>query len=277
MPFCRGRETGTHIYSSMISYETSRSYLSIQFYLRHLLFCALSLTPHEKVCLLILETPRRCNSRSNSNNAGSYLSADTSAAEGTTPFHWAAWGAHLSTCQLLLSRGADHRRVNAYGCNAAHWCGLSGDVDVCRYYRASAGPWFPGRAGYRAKFAALYYFVEKVDKKNASSKWEMGRDKGSFRMSCIATIMSIVFQRFKDIYRCKRKFSVVFVYTRHVLNEYRLVEFLSPFSFTEHASMEGGLREALKTGAPAASTGPRPTLKGTQSATKRPSKVTRVC
>lgn len=64
--------------------------------------------------------------------AVSYADPDAPAAEGTTPLHWACWGAHLSTCRLLFDRGADHRRVNAYGCTVAHWCGLSGDVDVCR-------------------------------------------------------------------------------------------------------------------------------------------------
>lgn len=127
-------ETRTHIYSSIVRYDASRLYFSRQFYL---LFCPLSPPFHEQVCRLILETPRPCNRRSNSINAESYLSADATAAEGTTPFHWAAWGAHLSTCQLLITRGADHRKVNAYGCNAAHWCGLSGDVEVCRYYRTS--------------------------------------------------------------------------------------------------------------------------------------------
>lgn len=62
-----------------------------------------------------------------------FVSPDVTAAEGTTPLHWACWGAHLATCRLLFERGADHRSVNAYGCNVAHWCGLSGDVDVCRY------------------------------------------------------------------------------------------------------------------------------------------------
>ena len=65
--------------------------------------------------------------------AVSYADPDVPAAEGTTPLHWACWGAHLSTCQLLFDRGADHRGVNAYGCTVAHWCGLSGDIDVCRY------------------------------------------------------------------------------------------------------------------------------------------------
>lgn len=61
-----------------------------------------------------------------------FVCPDVAAAEGTTPLHWACWGAHLSTCRLLFGRGADHRSVNAYGCNVAHWCGLSGDVEVCR-------------------------------------------------------------------------------------------------------------------------------------------------
>lgn len=72
------------------------------------------------------------NDGANVGVAVSYAGADTPAAEGTTPLHWACWGAHLSTCRLLFERGADHRRVNAYGCTVAHWCGLSGDVDVCR-------------------------------------------------------------------------------------------------------------------------------------------------
>lgn len=65
-----------------------------------------------------------------------FVCPDVAAAEGTTPLQWACWGAHLSTCKLLFERGADHRSVNAYGCNVAHWCGLSGDVEVCRCVRA---------------------------------------------------------------------------------------------------------------------------------------------
>lgn len=61
-----------------------------------------------------------------------YIDPNVSAAEGTTPLHWACWGGHLETCQLLVSRGADHRKVNAHGCNVAHWCGLAGEVSVCR-------------------------------------------------------------------------------------------------------------------------------------------------
>ncbi|CAM9789163.1 unnamed protein product, partial [Scytosiphon promiscuus] len=70
---------------------------------------------------------------SSDNDSGSrYVCPDVAAAEGTTPLHWACWGAHLSTCRLLFERGADHRSVNAYGCNVAHWCGLSGDVEDAR-------------------------------------------------------------------------------------------------------------------------------------------------
>lgn len=119
---------------------------------------ALSLTKLSQVCRLLLETPRpvdndtavtaveeKADTEVTAGTAShckddevtggvsvSYAGADTPAAEGTTPLHWACWGAHLSTCRLLVDRGADHRRVNAYGCTVAHWCGLSGDVDVCR-------------------------------------------------------------------------------------------------------------------------------------------------
>lgn len=110
-----------------------------------LMFCPFSSTclplndGIQQVCRLLLETPRPANGGRDSDSSATgevvdvYIGSDIPAAEGTTPFHWAAWGAHLSTCRLLLSRGADHRRVNAYGCTVAHWCGLSGDVDVCRY------------------------------------------------------------------------------------------------------------------------------------------------
>lgn len=66
------------------------------------------------------------------------MDPNISVADGTTAMHWACWGAHLSTCKLLLKRGADHRLVNAYGCNMAHWCGLSGDVEVCRWLASPA-------------------------------------------------------------------------------------------------------------------------------------------
>ncbi|CAM9932164.1 unnamed protein product, partial [Ectocarpus sp. 13 AM-2016] len=101
---------------------------------------------HEEVCRLLLETPRPVDTAAAISVVGggdgtfvspggdrTFVSPDVTAAEGTTPLHWACWGAHLATCRLLFERGADHRSVNAYGCNVAHWCGLSGDVDVCRW------------------------------------------------------------------------------------------------------------------------------------------------
>ncbi|CAN0082210.1 unnamed protein product [Pylaiella littoralis] len=112
---------------------------------------------HEEVCRLLLETPRPLSVDGSSAAAAATAAAaasfggggtpgvdvadfvcpDVAAAEGTTPLHWACWGAHLSTCQLLFERGANHRSVNAYGCNVAHWCGLSGDVNVCRWLSRS--------------------------------------------------------------------------------------------------------------------------------------------
>ncbi|CAN0101593.1 unnamed protein product [Ectocarpus sp. 12 AP-2014] len=108
---------------------------------------------HEEVCRLLLETPRPVDTAAAVSVVGggdgtlvggdgtlvspggdrTFVSPDVTAAEGTTPLHWACWGAHLGTCRLLFERGADHRSVNAYGCNVAHWCGLSGDVNVCRW------------------------------------------------------------------------------------------------------------------------------------------------
>ncbi|CAM9992869.1 unnamed protein product, partial [Hapterophycus canaliculatus] len=104
-----------------------------------------------QVCRLLLETPRPVDSAAaapatgdagtgtgtGSDTGSRYMCPDVAAAEGTTPLHWACWGAHLSTCRLLFERGADHRSVNAYGCNVAHWCGLSGDVEVCRWLARS--------------------------------------------------------------------------------------------------------------------------------------------
>lgn len=110
----------------------------------------------EKVCRLLLETPRPAaeavalprnhhdesdsalsvNGNKQTNDGFStdrYVHPDVPSAEGTTALHWACWGAHLSTCKMLVSRGAEHRVVNAHGCNVAHWCGLAGDVEVCRY------------------------------------------------------------------------------------------------------------------------------------------------
>lgn len=89
-----------------------------------------------QVCRLLLETPRPVGDSATTAAAAAgdtFVCPDVAAAEGTTPLQWACWGAHLSTCRLLFDRGADHRSVNAYGCNVAHWCGLSGDVDVCRF------------------------------------------------------------------------------------------------------------------------------------------------
>lgn len=106
------------------------------------------LCAHGQVCRLLLDSPRPTDeitaavapedaNRNKTKKAGdfiggSYIDPDAAAAEGTTPLHWACWGAHLGTCRLLVSRGADHRKINAHGCNVAHWCGLAGDVEVCR-------------------------------------------------------------------------------------------------------------------------------------------------
>lgn len=90
---------------------------------------------YAQVCRVLLETPRPVSDSTTTTAAadgGTFVCPDVAAAEGTTPLQWACWGAHLSTCKLLFDRGADHRSVNAYGCNMAHWCGLSGDVEVCR-------------------------------------------------------------------------------------------------------------------------------------------------
>ena len=102
--------------------------------------------PLPQVCRLLMETPRPVGDSTTTTTTTATTSAaaggdtfvcpDVAAAEGTTPLQWACWGAHLSTCKLLFERGADHRSVNAYGCNVAHWCGLSGDVEVCRCVRA---------------------------------------------------------------------------------------------------------------------------------------------
>lgn len=99
----------------------------------------------EQVCRFFLDTPRppagapedeeKEDVTACAGRVDVYLTPDVAAAEGTTPLHWACWGAHLATCRLLVSRGADHRKVNAHGCNVAHWCGLAGDLDVCRFER----------------------------------------------------------------------------------------------------------------------------------------------
>ena len=55
--------------------------------------------------------------------------------DGTTPFHWAAWQGHRHICDWLVATEGEAaaRTLNKYGCNAMHWCALSGNVEMCSY------------------------------------------------------------------------------------------------------------------------------------------------
>jgi Ankyrin repeats (3 copies) len=50
---------------------------------------------------------------------------DERSGDGTTPFHLACFGGHAIAAQYLLDHGADPCAKNDWGCNAAHWVGLS--------------------------------------------------------------------------------------------------------------------------------------------------------
>jgi ankyrin repeat protein len=60
--------------------------------------------------------------------------------DGTTPFHLACFGGNLSAVKLLVEKAANVHAVNEWGCNAAHWIGMTKKHDddeqvkeLCRF------------------------------------------------------------------------------------------------------------------------------------------------
>ena len=82
---------------------------------------------------------------------------DVPAGDRTTPLHLACYGGHLPVVRLLVGTyGADPRRANDWGCDAAHWAAMSinsdkgSSVAVCTYLRWDLGVPFhlPQRQGH---------------------------------------------------------------------------------------------------------------------------------
>lgn len=59
---------------------------------------------------------------------------NSKAADGTTPFHLAAWQASAEVCHTLVSLGASPHTLNSYGCNAAMWT-AQGSIDTIEKFR----------------------------------------------------------------------------------------------------------------------------------------------
>ena len=56
---------------------------------------------------------------------------DPEAADGTRPLQLASWRGHLSVVLWLLdSADAQPAAVNRFGCNAAHWAGQTGNIEI---------------------------------------------------------------------------------------------------------------------------------------------------
>ena len=62
------------------------------------------------------------------------IDVDATTENGTTPLHFAIWMGQFGCVSWLVEVGkCNVNKRNDFGCNAAHWCGFKGDVDMLKY------------------------------------------------------------------------------------------------------------------------------------------------
>mmetsp|Transcript_23811 Transcript_23811/g.42357 ORF Transcript_23811/g.42357 Transcript_23811/m.42357 type:complete len:284 (-) Transcript_23811:156-1007(-) len=60
--------------------------------------------------------------------------ADVPTGDGSTMLMLAAFGGHLDVADVLVNRfGAQIAKVNAWGCDAAHFAAMGGNVEICKW------------------------------------------------------------------------------------------------------------------------------------------------
>ena len=71
--------------------------------------------------------------------SGCFGTPNTRTTNGTTMLHLACYGGHVEAAEALLAAGAELGARNAWDCDAGHFAGMGGSVEICRWLAEAKG------------------------------------------------------------------------------------------------------------------------------------------